>query len=250
MGLGSEKAMNLVQSARKLLDIKRRFGFKAMLIDAGYKLFELVLDGKIMVVLAVRAGDIPPAALANPHGYKVRCLTAGDLARAARVQPQFCETAFVSRAQIDQGDECFAVIDTGKLASTGWYSTHRTPVDDQWAIEFDPRYVYMFKGYTHEDYRGQALHSLGMSTATVEYGRRGIPAILSVVEANNFASLKSCAKMGYRASGWVAACRFLGRSWTWASAGCRPFRFGIVAQSAGVPVSSIQVAKPPAAPSA
>ena len=87
--------------------------------------------------------------------------------------------------------------DGGALAAYGWYSTKPTAIDSGLVLHFDPRYVYMYKGFTHPNYRGQRLHAVGIGMALNAYLADGSKGIVSYVEAANLSSLKSCYWLGY-----------------------------------------------------
>ena len=57
---------------------------------------------------------------------------------------------------------------------------------------------------------GNASHAVGMTRALDEYLARGSKGILSYVEWNNFASLKSCYRMGYADFGKIYVLRLFG----------------------------------------
>jgi hypothetical protein len=92
-------------------------------------------------------------------------------------------------------------------------------------LHFDDRYIYMYKGFTHVEHRGQRLHAIGMTRALEAYLARGYKGIVSYVEWNNFASLRSCYRMGYTGFGSIIVARILGRYIIHASSGCKPYRF-------------------------
>jgi hypothetical protein len=52
-----------------------------------------------------------------------------------------------------------------------------------------------------------------MGLALREYAASGVQALISTVEWTNDASLKSCARLGYRQLGRLARARVLGGSW-------------------------------------
>jgi hypothetical protein len=115
------------------------------------------------------------------------------------------------RRSLAAGDECFAIRDGKRLAAYGWYSRAGTfHVSDTLQLHFDPRWVYMYRGFTHPAYRGQRLHAFGMTMALAAYLDRGARGFVSVVETWNEASLKSCYRMGYRDFGTIYELR-LGR---------------------------------------
>jgi hypothetical protein len=83
----------------------------------------------------------------------------------------------------------------------------------------------MYKGFTHTRYRGQRLHAIGMMAALEASRADGSGGLVSYVESNNFSSLRSCGRMGYRDFGWIAFARARDRYWIRASAGCREYGF-------------------------
>jgi hypothetical protein len=94
---------------------------------------------------------------------------------------------------------------------------------DDLRFHFDPDYVYMFKGFTLPAYRGQRLHAIGMARALEGYAELGSKGILSYVESNNFASLRSCRRMGYEDIGTIVISKLGGRHYSFESPGCREY---------------------------
>ena len=107
------------------------------------------------------------------------------------VTPEFVRAAF------DRGDRCYVITDGRRIASYGWYSCRSTPIFGGLMFCFDPAYTYMYKGYTHPDYRGLRLHAIGMSRALAESSGPDCRGLVSFVERTNQSSLKSCYRMGY-----------------------------------------------------
>jgi hypothetical protein len=60
-----------------------------------------------------------------------------------------------------------------------------------------------------------------MTMALQAYLARGFRGLVSYVESNNFASLKSVVRMGYEIFGTIAVLKAFGVHCTRASAGCR-----------------------------
>jgi hypothetical protein len=46
-------------------------------------------------------------------------------------------------------------------------------------LEFDKAYMYMYKGYTHPNYRGQRLHAIRMTWALLACLERGFTGLIS-----------------------------------------------------------------------
>jgi hypothetical protein len=175
-----------------------------------------------------------PAAefLPYPKRYGAGILDEATLRELSRdpgneMSPEFLDHAFA------RGDQCYGFLDEGRLAAYGWYSSAPTPVGiDDLVLQFSPSYVYMYKGFTHPDCRGQRLHAIGMTRALQHYLGKGFKGLVSYVESTNFDSLKSCFRMGYAPFGSVYVARAFGRAAAWSGPGCARFAFGL-ARSAG-----------------
>ena len=132
-----------------------------------------------------------------------------------QLQQEFLQSA------ITKGDECYAITDNGKLAGYGWYSNKETLTDlQQLKFCFDPSYVFMYKGFTREDYRGQRLHAVGMSWALNQYLDKGYNGIVTYVNSANFDSLKSCKRMGYENAGMIYILKVFGKVYHYPSRSC------------------------------
>jgi hypothetical protein len=138
------------------------------------------------------------------------------------IPPTFLDEA------LPKGDECYGFLAGDRLAAYGWYSTRPTTLDfPGLRLRFDSHYVYMYKGFTAAEHRGQRLHAVGMTRALAAYLARGYSGIVSYVEWNNFASLKSCYRMGYRAFGTVIIAGLRTHYALWHDAGSRKYGFRV-----------------------
>ncbi len=85
----------------------------------------------------------------------------------------------------------------------------------------------MYKGYTVPAYRGKRLHGIGMARALEAISKEGNAGLISYVRSNNFASLKSCYRMGYRDFGNLFVAKLNGQYVTYTSKGCKAFGFHV-----------------------
>jgi len=152
-----------------------------------------------------------------------------------RNRPEYEITDEFLRAAFAKGDECYGFLDGSVLASYGWYANTPTAIDiPALKLHFDPRYIYMYKGYTHVKYRGQRLHAIAMGRALEAYKGKGFRGLLSYVEWNNFSSLKSCYRLGYSDIGNIYLFQLFGRYRTHADRSC--LRYGLhLSQAAELP---------------
>jgi hypothetical protein len=213
--------MDLVEIRRNMEDFGASHALYDLLIRAVNKAATL----KILKGVKIERAD--PQYLKCPPGYKLERLDALALRRFATEETYGLSAQFLDEA-LAKGDACYALLDGGNLASYGWYSNKPTRIDPaELLLHFSRHYIYMYKGFTHADYRGRRLHAIGMTCALQDYLRRGFRGILSYVESNNFASLKSVYRMGYTDFGKIYIARLAGRYLLHCDAGCRAYGFRV-----------------------
>ncbi len=133
------------------------------------------------------------------------------------ISSEFIESA------MQRGDWACAFWDGQRLASTGWYSNGLVPIDKHFSIRFSNDSTYMYKGFTHPDYRGERLHANGMACALAAGAKAGKFGLISYVEGDNFASLRSCKRLGYRIFGSYWLFGIFGHHFAFKSPACRRF---------------------------
>ena len=214
---------------RKLRENVRRFGFARSLYDLIYKGLQRYRDLLIMEAIVVTGETVDKGFWERPTRFECRFLDRDTVLRFAE-DPRYEMPPEFARDALDQGDECFGILDGDVLASYGWYSKRPSPVtelSEELLLHFDPRYLYMYKGYTLPSHRGERLHGLGMALALREALRRGHRGLVSFIEANNYSSLRSSYRMGYRRFGRVYAGRLFRRLRARATRGCRAYDFRV-----------------------
>jgi hypothetical protein len=210
---------------QKILLKLRRQGLWNVLHGLSMRVLNSMVVFKILRGVYVDRAD--PAYLACQDSHKPMFLSTKALLDFAKDPVTEMSEQFVEDA-LHNGDECYAICDGANLAAYGWYSTRPTPVDSpDLLLHFAAGYVYMYKGFTDSRYRGQRLHAIGMTRALEHYRSKGFRGIVSYVESTNFDSLKSCFRMGYKVFGSVWLIRIFGRCFTFSTAGCRAFGFGV-----------------------
>lgn len=203
----------------------RQVGVLRGLYDLALRAVNRLVYFRVLEALHIQTPDPKALERRGEYGY-------GFLSRALilsfALDPQYeMSEAFLAEA-LAKDDRCYGIVHGNRLASYGWYSTRPTiALNDDLELRFDPAYVYMYKGFTHEDYRGQRLHAAGMALALEEHRAQGSKGIVSYVESNNFSSLKSCYRMGYEPFGRIVVLRARGRYYIGASEGCRARGFAL-----------------------
>ena len=209
---------------QKLVQKLQRHGARNFVHTIGMRAINAAMGLKVLRGVHVAKPDA--AFLSCPEGYRAGFLTRSELERFAADPKTEISPQFLAQASA-RGDACFALRHGETLAAYGWYATGPTPIGREGVLRFDPRYVYMYKGFTDERHRGRRLHALGMTMALAAYLATGYEGIVSYVESTNFDSLKSCLRMGYVVFGSVYLASILGRWLSWASPGCRRFAFEV-----------------------
>ena len=219
---------------RQIVKRLQRHGAASTLFYALIKALELIAEFRILRGVWIERPD--PAFLDCP-GYSAGFLPAKRLRAAAANPATELPDRFIDQALL-RGDECYGICDGEKLASYGWYAKGRTPISSELDVVFKAGYVYMYKGFTSDDYRGQRLHAIGMTRALQHYLDAGYRGIVSYVESTNFDSLKSCFRMGYQVFGSVYVVRMFGHYFAWASPGCDAFEFRVTSHEPRAPSSA------------
>lgn len=194
--------MNTLSLARKT---SKRFG-----LFAGFK----ILFGRVMEKLcSMQAVEFIylhnqslPAEIELPAGFEAHFLTPEELELFSEDPANDLDSEMVARLRAGK-DFCYAAVHENRLAAYGWYALEDIEAEHNFGISmsFSQDCAYMYKGFTHPDFRGKRLHGILMGQALRGLSSHKIEALVSTVGWTNFASLASCDKLGYER---------LGRVWT------------------------------------
>lgn len=209
-------------------------GYLRTLNRIAFKVINRFLLFRVLKCITIQSVD--QSYLGSNYAYNYEFLGADLLFELAKNQENGLPHEFVREA-LEKGDECFGIMDGDKLASFGWYSNNPTPVSfgsaadekSDLCLYFAKDQVYMYNGYTHDNYRGQRLHAIGMTRALQAYLNRDFKGIVSYVEANNYASLNSCYRMGYKDFGKIYLIKIFGKYLIRHTKGCKDFDFRLEA---------------------
>ena len=175
----------------------QRAGLWETAIVLGLVAAQRVLDVRVLQIIAVTPPHLRRDYLALDPRFSASFAGRAWLLDRVAADPELEMTPEFVRAAFDRGDRCYVITDGRRIASYGWYSCRSTPIFGGLMFCFDPAYTYMYKGYTHPDYRGLRLHAIGMSRALAESSGPDCRGLVSFVERTNQSSLKSCYRMGY-----------------------------------------------------
>lgn len=193
--------VRLVGAFAGLVQVRSRFGFSAMLRCAAAQLCGRLCGLVVAQVVWLDVGEVLATAASAP-GFCFREVSAAELVEHARDPENDLDAEMAARAG-DGRNICFAAFDGDRLAAYGWYARHSIEAEHcfGFGLALPPDVVYMYKGFTHPDYRGQRLHGIAMGLALQHLSHDGIRALISTVDWTNEASLRSCARSGYRQIG-------------------------------------------------
>jgi hypothetical protein len=179
-----------------------------------------------------------------PPQYTIRFLSPAVVRDFAKDPDYDMTQEFVAEA-LAKGDECFGILDGPTLAAYSWYSSKPTrTIPQELLIHFDNRYIYMYKGFTRESYRGQRLHAIGKTLALETYMARGLRGMISLVEFRNSDSLRSAKRMGARVVGSFYILGLFGHFLIYRTRGCRRFGVRIEREHPALGVSKPEVFAP------
>jgi hypothetical protein len=137
--------------------------------------------------------------------FETRFLTPEEVGRFAATPAYRLSRDFADRASAGL-DLCFGAIHGDRLASYGWYALHSVEPEHAAgsALALPPDIAYMYKGFTHPDYRGCRLYGACMGRALQILEGHGLDRLVAFVHWSNAASLRSCKDLGYRSLGLLA----------------------------------------------
>ena len=130
--------------------------------------------------------------------FTFRFLTADEVAMYAEDPTYYIDASLADGVR--SGHElCFAALAGDRLAAFGCYTLGFVGPEQAAgaAMSFPSDVAYMSYGLTHPDFRGARLHGLVMGLALQQLSKQGITKLVSIVAWTNWASLKSCWRLGY-----------------------------------------------------
>jgi hypothetical protein len=166
------------------------------------------------IAVLVRALDDDPCEFPLPEGLHLAILGAPEMDAYHLLRPE--QDRALSRDRLARGDQCFAVLEGGRVLHAAWSSTTLAPLP---YLEADaqllPGDVCLYDSYTEQRARGQSLSRSRDELCRRHHRAAGMRRMLTMVARENGAGLRTIAPLGYRAIGEYGLLRLgpLRRRW-------------------------------------
>lgn len=188
---------------RNLWKLYRRFGAGAVLRRFSDRYARATSGRQVVEVVWLEASSLK-LSLEHDEKFQFRFLDTHEIAAFAQDPANDLDVEMVERAAGGL-DLCFAALCDDRLAAYGWYALDAIEAEHNFgvAMSYPSTVAYMYKGFTHPDFRGARLHGLGMGLALKNLKQFGVSALISTVGWTNEASLRSCDRLGYERLGRI-----------------------------------------------
>ena len=223
---------------------RRQYGTPAMFYDVADRLGRRLIG---LVASHIFCYELDPGAETPPSDkeFSFRFLTSEDIRSFAADPVNELDDCMADRVATGR-DLCFGVLSADRLAGYGWCALHSVEGAHTGgvSISFPPRMGYMYKGFTHPDYRGRRLNGLRMALAARALAEQGVHQLIALVDWTNWNSLRSCRRSSCRELGMLVGLTWAGKQRWWIPEAARQLgiRFG---EEAGVPLGDwLRTTKP------
>jgi ribosomal protein S18 acetylase RimI-like enzyme len=154
----------------------------------------------------------PGLAQAGTSEFAYRFLTPHDIRLFAMDSSNELTTDLADRVA-EGHDVCFGVLAGQRLAGYGWCAIGSIEPEHTGGLGLllPPDMGYLYKGFTHADFRGRGLNGIRLALASHALAQRGIRKLVCLVDWTNWASIRSCRRAGCQQLGRVVTCRIAGR---------------------------------------
>ncbi len=209
--------MNWDVFARKLQHLNRR----EVATRYAYRALNRVVSLQCYFALALTEAS---AREVNSSLQNIECrFIEAEVLRRESENPDAGVTGTSLEQFLSSGERCFGTFVNGTLAAQLWLADGRAHLSGDVWVQHDPAWAYSRWAHTRPEFRGHHLHAYTKRRALdvlVREGRRGI---LSVVDAANFESQHSAARVGCTRAGTFVLSQAGSQTVTWASPGCSAY---------------------------
>lgn len=185
---------------RRFAATHEHFGLSGVVSVALDEFMTRTASLRVVHFLGLDVGDIRPQP--EQPDFERRFLTPGEIRRLSEDRESRLTEAFADRAEGGL-DLCYGAIHEGRLANYGWYALGSVEAEHASGapMGLPPNVAYMYKVFTHPDFRGRRLNATCMAEASAQLAARGVEHVVAIVRWSNEASLRSCEHLGFRRLG-------------------------------------------------
>jgi hypothetical protein len=201
----------LPEFVQNFVDTRSRFGLPAALASTADRAASKIIGLCVSHVLCFDLDQMPHR-VSPDDNRKYRFLTGAEIRRFAQDPSNELDTTFADRADAGH-DVCFGVLDHDRLAGYGWCALGSIEPEHTGgiALSFPIHVGYMYKGFTHPEFRGMGLNNVRLALSAPALARIGIRHLVCLVDWTNWASLRSCRRSGCRDLGLAITFQFARR---------------------------------------
>jgi len=157
-------------------------------------------------------------------GIVMRHATSNDLSKACADMPEQLSEDFVEKA-LRRGDVCVAAFDADAMVSFSWFSFSFAPAEEGTWVQLCKPYRYVFKSYTHPDYRGLRLQRALLFLLDADHLDQGYTHTIGYVESHNYASIAAGIAAGASWVGYAGFLKCFGRIYPFSTPGAKRHSF-------------------------
>jgi hypothetical protein len=187
---------------------KKRHGVSKTAFHFFYRLINKLVTLKIFHCIVIKSNMANSNYSDSNNPFKLTILESNFWDKFKNLDEYKLNEEYLEKAN-GKNDLCFGFLDNGNIASYTWYAKDTSDMfDGELKIKFSDEYVLAHRTYTHPNYRGRRLHSLGIEQGLRLLSKNNYKGILGVVEANNFSSLKGISHFGNEEFGKFVCFKF------------------------------------------
>jgi GNAT superfamily N-acetyltransferase len=194
----------VIPGLQHLTDDRRRFGLQkavaGFLYRGAQRLVKLRVNELMSRPLAgVDALDAPPGI----EGLEYRALTPAEVRAFAVDRSNDLDVAMADRLEAGC-DWCFAALAGDRLVNYSWYALGSIEsLHCHVALSFPADTVYLYKAFTHPDFRGAGVHRATFVRASRRLVTLGLQRVVLIIDYANWHSLRSHQRLGFRTLGLI-----------------------------------------------
>lgn len=209
----SQRAPGGNHFVRTLFDVRRRHGVRAAICSALDRAASRSIGFCASHLFCYELDQFADYSIDEPD-LSYRFLSPDEIRRFAADPSTELSCEFADRAAAGH-DLCFGVLQRDRLAGYGWCAVGSIEPEHTGgiALSFPNDVGYMYKGFTHPDFRGRRLNGIRVALAGQALAKRGLRRLICLVDWTNWASIQSCRRGNCADLGLVVTCQIAGYRW-------------------------------------